>query len=93
MNEFFNALLDWLESGLLHATGWQLVVYTLVVTHITIAGVTIFLHILEGRIVLAVNLSAASIDHVPRIRSEFLKALHARFKADHISFARPPRVI
>ena len=44
MNELFNALLDWLDTGLLHATGWQLLVYTLVVTHITIAGVTIFLH-------------------------------------------------
>jgi stearoyl-CoA desaturase (delta-9 desaturase) len=29
---------------LLHATGWQIVIYTLIVTHITIAGVTIFLH-------------------------------------------------
>jgi hypothetical protein len=44
MNELFDAFLSWLESGLLHATGWQLVIYTLVVTHITIAGVTIFLH-------------------------------------------------
>ena len=37
-------VLDFLLSGLLHATGWQIVIYTLIVTHITIAGVTIFLH-------------------------------------------------
>ncbi len=44
MNEFFDALLNWVSGGLLHASVWQLVVYTLVVTHITIAAVTIFLH-------------------------------------------------
>ena len=37
-------VVDWLANGLTHATGWQLVVYTLVVTHLTIAGVTIYLH-------------------------------------------------
>jgi len=37
-------VLDFLLNGLLHATGWQIVIYTLIVTHITIAGVTIFLH-------------------------------------------------
>ena len=36
--------IDWLTNGLTHATGWQLVIYTLVVTHLTIAGVTIYLH-------------------------------------------------
>jgi stearoyl-CoA desaturase (delta-9 desaturase) len=44
MNDVFNALIDWLGSGLAHASAWQLVVYTLVVTHITIAAVTLFLH-------------------------------------------------
>jgi len=44
MNEFLNALLNWLGSGLLDFSAWQLVAYTLVVTHITIAAVTIFLH-------------------------------------------------
>ncbi len=40
----FDAVLDFLANGLSGATGWQILVYTLVVTHITIAGVTIFLH-------------------------------------------------
>ena len=44
MNEFFDALLTWLANGLANFSAWQLVVYTLVVTHITIASVTIFLH-------------------------------------------------
>ena len=46
-------LLDWplwqqilraLDGGLLEASFWQMVVFTLVVTHITIAAVTIYLH-------------------------------------------------
>jgi stearoyl-CoA desaturase (delta-9 desaturase) len=37
-------VLDFLLNGLTHATGWQIFIYTLIVTHITIAGVTIFLH-------------------------------------------------
>lgn len=44
MNDFLNSALDWVGGGLLHASVWQLVVYTLVMTHITIASVTIFLH-------------------------------------------------
>ncbi|MBC5765317.1 DesA family fatty acid desaturase [Ramlibacter albus] len=39
-----NAAIDWLANGLLGLTWWQLVIYTLVTTHITIASVTIFLH-------------------------------------------------
>jgi stearoyl-CoA desaturase (delta-9 desaturase) len=41
---FLNSLIEFVQYGL---TGWSwpaIVVYTLVVTHITIAGVTIFLH-------------------------------------------------
>jgi stearoyl-CoA desaturase (Delta-9 desaturase) len=38
------AVLAFLDSGLLDASWWQIVLYTLVTTHITIAGVTIFLH-------------------------------------------------
>ena len=37
-------VLDFLLNGLTHATGWQILLFTLAVTHITIAGVTIFLH-------------------------------------------------
>jgi stearoyl-CoA desaturase (Delta-9 desaturase) len=39
-----NAALDWLANGLWHLSWWQIVLYTLVTTHITIASVTIFLH-------------------------------------------------
>ena len=39
-----DALVDWLAYGLLHASWWQVLIYTLVVTHCTIASVTIFLH-------------------------------------------------
>jgi stearoyl-CoA desaturase (Delta-9 desaturase) len=44
MNEILNTLVNWLSDGLLGASGWQVLVFTLVVTHITILGVTIFLH-------------------------------------------------
>jgi len=47
MNELssvWNALVDWLAHGVLDAAWWQVVLYTLAFTHITIASVTIFLH-------------------------------------------------
>ncbi|HYW56742.1 MAG TPA: fatty acid desaturase [Polaromonas sp.] len=40
----FDAALDWLAHGLVAATWWQIVIYALVTTHITIASVTIYLH-------------------------------------------------
>jgi stearoyl-CoA desaturase (delta-9 desaturase) len=39
-----NAAIDWLAHGTLHLSWWQIVLYTLVTTHITIASVTLFLH-------------------------------------------------
>jgi len=39
-----SAAIDWLGHGLWDLTWWQVVLYTLVTTHITIAAVTIFLH-------------------------------------------------
>ena len=39
-----NAAIDWLANGLLNMSWWQIVLYTLVTTHITIASVTIYLH-------------------------------------------------
>jgi stearoyl-CoA desaturase (delta-9 desaturase) len=39
-----NAAIDWLANGLWNLSWWQIVLFTLVVTHITIASVTIFLH-------------------------------------------------
>ncbi len=40
----WDALIDWLAHGLVGASTWEVVVFTLVATHITIASVTIFLH-------------------------------------------------
>ena len=40
----FSALIDFVAHGVLHASWWQVAVYALVVTHITIASVTIYLH-------------------------------------------------
>jgi stearoyl-CoA desaturase (Delta-9 desaturase) len=37
-------LLDFLAHGLLRFTWWQLVLYTLAATHVTIIGVTVYLH-------------------------------------------------
>jgi stearoyl-CoA desaturase (delta-9 desaturase) len=39
-----NAAVDWLAHGFWHLSWWQIVIFTLVTTHITIASVTIFLH-------------------------------------------------
>jgi stearoyl-CoA desaturase (delta-9 desaturase) len=39
-----NAAIDWIANGLWNLSWWQIVLYTLVTTHITIAAVTIFLH-------------------------------------------------
>jgi len=39
-----DALVEWLSHGLFAASWWQVLLYTLVTTHITISAVTIFLH-------------------------------------------------
>ena len=39
-----NAAVDWLANGLWNLSWWEIVLYTLVTTHITIASVTIYLH-------------------------------------------------
>jgi stearoyl-CoA desaturase (delta-9 desaturase) len=39
-----NAVLEFLSTGVTGLSAWQVVIYTLVVTHITIASVTIYLH-------------------------------------------------
>ena len=47
MNELLvvrDALLHWLAYGLTQASWWQVLLFTLVVTHVTILSVTIFLH-------------------------------------------------
>jgi stearoyl-CoA desaturase (Delta-9 desaturase) len=40
----FDLFLHWLANGYLDWSWWQIIVFTLVVTHITIAAVTIYLH-------------------------------------------------
>jgi len=40
----WNLAVDWMSHGLWQLSWWQLLLYALVTTHITIAGVTIFLH-------------------------------------------------
>jgi stearoyl-CoA desaturase (delta-9 desaturase) len=46
MSDFslIGALVNWVAHGLLDASWWQVLIYAAVVTHITIASVTIFLH-------------------------------------------------
>ena len=47
MNELrtlHDAVVQWLAHGLLDASWWQIVLFTLVTTHITIVAVTVFLH-------------------------------------------------
>ena len=44
MSTFIDTFVDFLSNGLTRATGWQVFIFTMVVTHITIASVTIFLH-------------------------------------------------
>ncbi len=39
-----NAAIDWMGHGLWNLAWWQVILYTLATTHITIAAVTIFLH-------------------------------------------------
>ena len=40
----FNAALDWLAHGVLQLQWWQMILVTLVLTHITMISVTVFLH-------------------------------------------------
>ncbi|MGV8900464.1 MAG: DesA family fatty acid desaturase [Burkholderiaceae bacterium] len=44
LNSIFEVSLDFLSNGITRASGWQVFIFTMVATHITIAGVTIFLH-------------------------------------------------
>jgi stearoyl-CoA desaturase (delta-9 desaturase) len=43
-SNILHAVLEFLNTGLIGLSGWEVVLYTLVVTHITIASVTIYLH-------------------------------------------------
>ena len=47
-----NAIVEWLSHGLWDLTWWEIVIYALVTTHITIAGVTIYLLSADGSTVI-----------------------------------------
>ena len=40
----WSEVVEWMANGLWNLSWWQLLLYTLITTHFTIAGVTIFLH-------------------------------------------------
>ncbi|HEU0368135.1 MAG TPA: fatty acid desaturase [Candidatus Acidoferrum sp.] len=44
LSSVFDAVLGFLDGGIVGLSGWQVLFYTLAVTHITIASVTIYLH-------------------------------------------------
>ena len=44
LSSIHDALVNWLANGLLDASWWQVLLFTLAATHLTIAAVTIFLH-------------------------------------------------
>ncbi len=44
LSSVFHAVLSFLDTGIVGLSGWQVFFYTLLVTHITIASVTIYLH-------------------------------------------------
>ena len=44
LSAFWDGLIQWLAHGLTDAAWWQILIFSLVMTHITIAGVTIYLH-------------------------------------------------
>jgi len=44
LNAVLSGILDFLSNGISRAGAWQVVLYTLAVTHVTIAAVTIYLH-------------------------------------------------
>lgn len=44
LSSTLDLILDFLSNGVTRATGWQVFIATMVMTHITIAAVTIFLH-------------------------------------------------
>ncbi len=43
-SNILHSVLEFMTTGLVGLSAWEVVIYTLVVTHITIAGVTIYLH-------------------------------------------------
>ena len=44
LKDFLIMLLDWLANGVWNLSGWQIVLFTLAMTHVTMISVTVFLH-------------------------------------------------
>lgn len=44
LSSVLDACLSFLDTGLVDLSGWQIFIYTAIVTHVTIASVTIYLH-------------------------------------------------
>ncbi|MCD6025929.1 MAG: acyl-CoA desaturase [Solimicrobium sp.] len=44
MSNLLATSFDFLANGFMHVSGWEIFIFTLIVTHITIVSVTIFLH-------------------------------------------------
>jgi stearoyl-CoA desaturase (delta-9 desaturase) len=44
LSSVWDGIVSWLSNGLIETTWWQVLAFTLVTTHITIAAVTVFLH-------------------------------------------------
>jgi len=44
LTSVWDGVIDWLAHGLVNTAWWQVLLFTLVTTHITIAAVTVFLH-------------------------------------------------
>jgi stearoyl-CoA desaturase (Delta-9 desaturase) len=64
MNELLavrDALVEWLSGGLLQAAWWQVLLFALAATHLTIASVTIFLHRSQAHRALDINPAVAHV--------------------------------
>ncbi len=68
-----DAVLDFLLNGITGASGWQILIYTLAVTHVTIAAVTIFLHRCQAHRALDLHAIPSPFRVIQPLRS-----LHAR---------------
>ena len=57
-------LLDWVSGGILQWSGWGMFLYLMIMTHITIASVTIFLHRHQAHRALDLSLCSTFFSHV-----------------------------
>ena len=62
----FNAALEWLAYGAWDLTWWQIMLFTLALTHITMVSVTVFLHRYQAHRALHLHPIAAESPHRTR---------------------------